>query len=81
MVIDSSISVTFLKFATSDLLCFHFFFFFFLPSLILVSEPGVEDAAFGYQIYLVLILGLWTKFLTSLSPFSSLTKDKSWYLF
>lgn len=71
MVIDSSISATFLKFPTSDLLCFHFF----LPSLlILVSEPSVEDAAFGRQIYLVFILGLWTKFL---SPFSSLTKDKS----
>lgn len=75
MVIDSSISATFLKFPTSDLLCFHFFFF--LPSLILVSEPSVEDAAFGRQIYLVFILGLWTKFLSSLSPFSSLTKDKS----
>lgn len=49
MVIDSSISATFLKFAS--------FFFFFLPSLILVSEPSVEDAVFGHQIYLVLILG------------------------
>lgn len=74
MVIDSSISATFLKFPTSDLLCFHFFF---LPSLILVSEPSVEDAVFGRQVYLVFILGLWTKFLSSLSPFSSLTKDKS----
>lgn len=73
MVIDSSISATFLKFPTSDLLCFHFFW----PSLILLSEPSVEDAVFGRQIYLVFILGLWTKFLSSLSPFSSLTKDKS----
>lgn len=43
---------------------------FFVPLLILVSQPTVEVTVFGRQNHCVLILGSWTRFLSSSSlPF------------
>lgn len=48
---------------------------FFLLSLILVSEPSIEDAVFGHESHRVLILGPCTKFLSSpKAPFHPLQR-------